>query len=98
MQYCTYLYISGIRLVAKGYKLVADGWALFKKMAEETASGELQQLLCSLTSTTPTKLKEEKEEPMEEEPGPSNIVETLLFVNLGCNMYEYRHGNCDVPQ
>ena len=41
----------------------------------------------STMPTTPTKLKEEKEEPMEEEPGPSNIVEMPFFVNLGGAIY-----------
>ena len=53
--------------MAKGHKMVCEGWALFKKIAEETAPGELWQLLCSLKMTTtppptPTKMKEEKEE------------------------------------
>ena len=45
----------------------------------------------STMPTTPTKLKEEKEEP-----GPSNIVEMPFFVNLVGNIYEYRCRNCDV--
>ena len=73
LQYYTYLYISGIRLVAKGHKMVSDGWVLFEKTAEETALGELRQLLQSLkmsttppaTPTTPTKVKQEEEEAME---------------------------------
>ena len=99
------MYILDIQLVAKGHKLVADGWALFQKMGEETALGELQQLLCSLkisttpltTPTTLTKLKKEKEEEqMEEEPGTSKIVEIPIYIKLGDNKYEYRCGNCDV--
>ena len=103
MQYSTYLYISGIRLVAKGHKMVSDGWALFEKTAEETVPGELRQLLQSLkmsttplaTPTTPTKVKQE-EEAMEQEPGTSKIVETPIYVKLEDNKYEYRCGNCDV--
>ena len=101
------MYISGIRLVAKGHKMVSDGWVLFEKMAEETAPGELRQLLRSLkmsttppaTPTTPTKVKkeeEEEEEEMEQEPGMSKIVETPVYVKLEDNKYEYRCGNCDV--
>ena len=45
----------------------------------------------STMHTTPTKLKEEKEEPIEEEPGPSNIVEMPFFVNLGGNIYVSLH-------
>ena len=79
------MYISGIHLVAKSHKMVYEGWALFEKTAEETAP-ELRQLLRSLKMTTtppptPTKMKEEKEEgeeQMEDEPGPSKIVETDL--------------------
>ena len=71
--------------------MVYEGWALFEKMAEETAPGELRQLLRSLKMSmtppaTPTKMKEEKgegEEPMEEEPGPSKIQEKPIYVNLG---------------
>ena len=48
------------------------------------------------TPTTPTKIKEEKEEAMEEENGTSKIVETPIYVKLGDNKYEYRCGNCDV--
>ena len=53
--------------MAKGHKMVYEGWALFEKTAEETAPGELRQLLRSLKMTTtppltPTKMKEEKEE------------------------------------
>ena len=85
------MYISGIRLVAKGHKMVYEGWALFEKTAEETAPGELRQLLRSLKMTTtppltPTKMKEEKEEgeeQMEDEPGPSKIAEKLIYVKLG---------------
>ena len=85
--------------------MVSDGWALFEKMAEETAPGELRQLLRSLkmsttppaTWTTPTKVKkEEEEEAMEQEPGTSKIVETPIYVNLRDSKYEYRCGNCDV--
>ena len=98
------MYISGIRLVAKGHKMVYEGWTLFEKTAEETAPGELWQLLRSLKMTTtppptPTKMKEEKEvgeEQMEEEPGPSKIVEKPIYVKLGGDKYEYRCGNCDV--
>ena len=35
------VYILGIRLVAKGHKMVSDGWVLFEKTAEETAPGQL---------------------------------------------------------
>ena len=99
------MYISGIRLVAKGHKMVSDGWVLFEKTAEETAPGELRQLLRSLkmsttppaTPTTPTKVKkEEEEEEMEQEPGTSKIVETPIYVKLEDNKYEYRCRNCDV--
>ena len=72
-------------------------------MAEETAPGELRQLLRPMkmsttppaTPTTPKKVKEEKEdEVMEQEPGTSKIVETPIYVKLGDNKYEYRCGNC----
>ena len=104
MHYSTYLYISGIQLVAKGHEMVSDGWVLFKKMAEETAPGELSQLLRSLkmsttppaAPTTPMKVKEEEEEAMEQEPGTSKIVETPIYVKLEDNKYEYRCRNCDV--
>ena len=86
--------------------MVSDGWVLFETMAEETAPGELRQLLRSLkmsttplaTTTTPTKVKkeEEEEEEMEQEPGTSKIVETPIYVKLEDNKYEYRCGNCDV--
>ena len=84
--------------------MVYEGWALFEKTAEETAPGELQQLLRSLKMTTtppltPTKMKEEKEEGeewMEDEPGPLKIVEKLIYVKLGGDKYEYRCSNCDV--
>ena len=88
--------------------MVSDGWVLFEKTAEETAPGELRQLLRSLkmsttppaTPTTPTKVKkeeeEEEEEEMEQEPGMSKIVETPIYVKLEDNKYEYRCGNCDV--
>ena len=54
--------------------MVSDGWVLFEKTAEETAPGELRQLLRSLkmsttppaTLTTPTKVKKEEEEEEEE--------------------------------
>ena len=77
--------------MAKGHKMVYEGWAFFEKTAEEMAPGELRQLLCSLKMTTtppptPTKMKEEKEEgeeQMEDEPGPSKIVEKLIYVKLG---------------
>ena len=74
--------------------MVSDGWVLFEKMAEETAPGELRQLLQSLkmsttppaTPTTPTKVKkEEEEEEMEQEPGTSKIVETPIYVKLEDN-------------
>ena len=100
------MYISGIQLVAKGHKMVSDGWVLFEKTAEETAPGKLRQLLQSLkmnttppaTLTTPTKVKkeEEEEEEMEQEPGTSKIVETPIYVKLEDNKYEYRCGNCNV--
>ena len=85
------MYISGIRLVAKGHKMVDEGWALFEKTAEEMAPGELRQLLRSLKMTTtppptPMKMKEEKEEgeeQMEDESGPSKIAEKLIYVKLG---------------
>ena len=84
--------------------MVSDGWVLFEKMAEETAPGELRQLLWSLkmsttplaTLTTPMKVKKEEEEEMEQEPGTSKIVETPIYVKLEDNKYEYRCGNCDV--
>ena len=83
--------------------MVSDGWVLFEKMAEETAPGELRQLLRSLkmsttpraTPTTPMKVKQE-EEAMEQEPGTSKIVETPIYVKLEDNKYEYRCGNYDV--
>ena len=74
-------------------------------MAEETAPGELRQLLRLLkmsttplaTPTTPMKVKEEKEEEaMEQKPGISKIVETPIYVKLGNNKYEYWCRNCDV--
>ena len=54
--------------------MVSDGWVLFEKMAEETAPGELRQLLRSLKMSTtppatPTKVKKEEEEEEEEEEG-----------------------------
>ena len=56
-----------------GFQMVSDGWVLFEKTAEETAPGELRQLLRSLkmsttppaTPTTPMKVKQEEEEAME---------------------------------
>ena len=80
--------------------MVSDGWVLFEKTAEETAPGELRQLLRSLkmsttplaTPITPTKVKQE-EEAMEQEPGTSKIVETPIYVKLEDNKYEYRCGN-----
>ena len=47
--------------------MVAEGWALFEQMCEETAPGELRQLLRSLKmSTTPTPPPTPtKDEPME---------------------------------
>ena len=94
---------------SQGHRMVSDGWVLFEKTAEETAPGELRQLLRSLkmsttppaTPTTPTKVKkeeeeEEKEEEMEQEPGTSKIVETPIYVKLEDNKYEYRCGNCDI--
>ena len=85
--------------------MVSDGWVLFEITAEETAPGELRQLLRSLkmsttpmaTPTTPMKVKkEEEEEEMEQEPGMSKIVETPIYVKLEDNTYEYRCGNCNV--
>ena len=84
--------------------MISDCWVLFEKTAEETAPGELRQLLWSLkmsttppaTPTTPTKVKKEEEEEMEQEPGMSKIVETPIYVKLEDNKYEYRCGNCDV--
>ena len=77
--------------MAKGHKMVYEGWVLFEKTIEETAPAELWQLLPSLKMTTtppltPTKMREEKaegEEPMEDEPGPSKIVEKQIYVKLG---------------
>ena len=72
--------------------MVSDGWVLFEKTAEETAPGELRQLLRSLkmsttppaTPTTPMKVKKEEKE-MEQEPGTSKIVETPIYVKLEDN-------------
>ena len=84
--------------------MVSDGWVLFEKTAEETAPGELRQLLRSLkmstsplpTLTTPMKVKKEEEEMEQEEPGTSKIVETPIYVKLEDNKYEYRCGNYNV--
>ena len=83
--------------------MVADGWALFEQTCEETAPGELRQLLRSLKMTTtptppatPTK-DEQMEDTSAEAPAPAKILESPIYVNLGGGKYEYKCGNCDYP-
>ena len=98
-----YLFILAIRAVAKGHQMVAEGWALFEQTCEETAPGELRQLLRSLKmSTTPTPPPTPtKDKPMEgtsgeaPAPAPVKILESPIYVNLGGGKYEYKCGNCD---
>ena len=53
--YLIILFISAVRTVSRGHKLVADGWALFEKTCSEVGAGELPQLLRYVKqATTPT--------------------------------------------
>ena len=50
-----YICTSGIRTVAAGHKMVAEGWALFEEAVSGAGEGDLPQLLRSLKGmTTPT--------------------------------------------
>ena len=97
-----FLSFAAICTVARGHKMVAQGWAAFERMCTEVGVGELPQLIQYMkthTTSTPTAtpVKEEEEEPMDvgvkkEE----TIVEKLIHVNFGGQTVEYRCGNCDI--
>ena len=81
--------ITAICTVARGHKLVAQGWAQFEKMCSEVSAGELPQLLqyvkTHMTPTpTPTQMtsvkQEIKEEPMDVK--SEMIIEKLIHISL----------------
>ena len=52
-----FTYVSAVRTVATGHKMVAEGWALFEEAVSQTGAGDLPQLLQSIrTMTTPPPL------------------------------------------
>ena len=81
---------AAIRTVAKGHKLVAEGWTKFEKVCSEVGAGQLPQLLRYLKSImiptptpTPTTLvkQEVKEEEEEQEPmdvGAEDIKKAII--------------------
>ena len=98
-----FLSFVAIRTVARGHKMVAQGWVAFERTCTEVGVGELPQLLQYVkthTTTTPTAtpVKEEEEEPMDvggvkkEEA----IVEKPIHISFGGQTIEYRCGNCDI--
>ena len=102
-----FLSFAAIRTVARGHKLVTQGWVAFEKMCTEVGVGELPQLLQYVkTHTTPTPtatpVKEEEvkeeEEPMDVGPVKKEeaIVEKPIHVSFGGQTVEYRCGNCDI--
>ena len=96
------LSFAAIRTVARGHKMVAQGWAAFEKTCTEVGVGELPQLLQYVkTHTTPTPtatpVKEEEEEPMDVGVKKEEaIVEKPIYVSFGGQTVEYRCGNCDI--
>ena len=97
-----FLSFAAICTVARGHKMVTQGWVAFERMCTEVGVRELPQLLQYMkthTTSTPTAtpVKEEEEEPMDvgvkkEE----TIVEKLIHVSFGGQTVEYRCGNCDI--
>ena len=83
------LSFAAIRTVARGHKMVAQGWAAFEKTCMEVGVGELPQLLQYVkTHTTPTPtatpVKEEEEEPMDVGVRKEEaIVEKPIHVSFG---------------
>ena len=106
LTYCI-VFISAIRTVAAGHKLVADGWALFESVCSEAGPGELPQLLRSLKmTTTPTPATtpppstsqasvEIKEEDRSETP-VDRPIKIKLDTPKKTYAYQYKCPQCDV--
>ena len=110
--YLIILFISAVRTVSRGHKLVADGWALFEKTCSEVGAGELPQLLryvkqattptpthaSTPTPPTPTKLEPEQEEEMDVdlEASTSEPKEKPIHVTEGGKTLYYKCSNCDI--
>ena len=97
-----FLSFAAIRTVARGYKMVTQGWATFERMCTEVGVGELPQLLQYVkTYTTPTPtatpVKEEEEEPIDVGGVKKEaIIEKPIHISFGGQTVEYRCGNCDI--
>ena len=97
-----FLSFAAIRTVARGHKMVAQGWAAFERTCTEVGVGELPQLLQyvkthTIPTPTATPVKEE-EEPMDEGGVKKEeaIVEKPIHISFGGQTVEYRCGNCDI--
>ena len=97
-----FLSFAAIHTVARGHKMVAQGWVAFERMCTEVGVGELPQLLQYVKTNTrhiptATPVKEEEEEPMDVGVKKEEaIVEKPIHVSFGGQTVEYRCGNCDI--
>ena len=103
--YLIILFISAVRTVSRGHKLVAEGWHLFEKTCSEVGVGELPQLLRYVkqaTTPTPTptgtpvKFEEEEDVSMEPSTSEGKIFDKPIHVTEGGKTLYYRCPNCDI--
>ena len=83
-----FLSFAGIRTVARGHEMVAQGWAAFERTCTEVGVGELPQLLQYVkTHTTPTPTATQvKEEELMDVGGVKKeeaIMEKPIHVSFG---------------
>ena len=102
------LYISAVRTVSAGHRMVAEGWAAFENPCAEAGPGELLQLLRSLKGmttpppqplpTTPVKAEQMEVDPVTPEKStPPPIHESPVVLKLEGHKYQFKCVNCDVP-